>query len=858
MKKIATLSSADFEQSDSVSTSHTQPAPSLRSTQWKAAGFAALVAAVCWLLVAVIAGLAPFGEETLCTNDGYAQFMPFLSEFWSVMKEGGSLLYSFHGGLGGNFYLTMAYYLFSPFTFLVLLFDKAQIPVSANLIIILKNIFVIAVMAWYLPSRHPERKSGWLLPSALAIAYGFSYYFLGYAVNFMWIDTIALVPLMLYGLDRLDRPSGRTIYLVSLAIGILANFYMGAIVCIFLLLYWLVIKQGWRKRDWANAGWFAICSICAAACAGIVLIPVVQGMLMDNASRMSPPDFELFNNWQYFIGRLLPDAEIVRITSNRGAINLYMGTAMVFGVLLDLFTSSNSKRSRFGLLFLLLLYLAATQISTLNYAFHGFYLQRKVPNRFGFIIALCAVLMAYDAFSARNTPFWKTAVCGLSCAVVFALLPWLAQSNQLWLCAALPAVVLAILLARLAGQKVLFSLLILAESIAGLSMCAPGHLEETYTRMDRFIEIFRDNPQGRQDLIHPDISNSPLLYGATGLSAFNSVINPKAASFVGKMGYASGENYYLSYGWSPLSAGFFGIKTLVADAQDVLPAPYTKTGELEDLSIWTSPYDISFGIALADHEEAIESTNRFANMNALFPDCFTFLSVEAQPDTDSEVTVDGFNTFTLKDIKKDDENAFVFTGITASQVYLCGKLSGTKTFTVKKNDQVLLDNKYEGNVVYCGDLVPEDVLTVIYTADDDRDSASFNLYLAALDQNKLTESLQWMQDHSMKNQVIAGNVITGDYDSNIPEQMIFTLPYDAGWKAYVNDSPVEIRTWQNGLMAIDLPAGYSAIRLVYEPAGLKEGVELSLGGLGASVLVLGVPALFAWRKKKKNESENEE
>ena len=110
----------------------------------------------------------------------------------------------------------------------------------------------------------------------------------------------------------------------------------------------------------------------------------------------------------------------------------------------------------------------------------------------------------------------------------------------------------------------------------------------------------------------------------------------------------------------------------------------------------------------------------------------------------------------------------------------------------------------------------------------------------------------------MKNQVIAGNVITGDYDSNIPEQMIFTLPYDAGWKAYVNDSPVEIRTWQNGLMAIDLPAGYSAIRLVYEPAGLKEGVELSLGGLGASVLVLGVPALFAWRKKKKNESENEE
>lgn len=794
----------------------------------------------------------------MCTNDGYAQFMPFLSEFWSVMKDGGSLLYSFHGGLGGNFYLTMAYYLFSPFTFLVLLFDKAQIPVSANLIIILKNIFVIAIMAWYLPSRHPDRKSGWLLPAALSLAYGFGYYFLSYAVNFMWMDTIALVPLMLYGLDRLDRPSGRAIYLISLAIGILANFYMGAIVCIFLALYWLIIKMGIRKRDWANTGWFIVCSLCAAACAGIVLVPVIRGMLMDNASRMSPPDFEIFNDWQYFIGRLLPDAEVIRITSNRGALNLYMGTAMVFGVLLDLFSSSNNRRIRFGLLALLVLYLAATQISWLNYAFHGFYLQRKVPNRFGFIIGLCAVLMAYDAFSLKDNGFWKTAACGVFCAIGFGILPWLAKSDQIWLCTALSAIVIALMLARLSGQRVLFCLLIMAESIAGLSMCAPGNLEETYTRMGRYIDIFRENTDGRQELIHPDISNAPMLYGAKGLSAFNSVINPKAASFIGKMGYASGENYYLSYGWTPLSAGFFGIKTLVANVGEVLPAPYVQTGQLEDLSIWTSPYDISLGIAIQDHEAAIDSTNRFDNMNQLFPDCYTLLSVQAAPNTESEISQQSNNTFTLTDIKKDDENSFVFTGISASQVYVCGKLSGTRTYTVKKNDQILSDNKYEGNVVYCGDLVPEDTLTVTYTAEEDRENATLTLYLASLDQNRLTESLQWMQDHSLKNQQIVGNVITGQYSSDTPEQMIFTLPYDAGWKAEVNGSPTEIRTWQNGLMAIDLPSGNSEIRLVYEPAGLKEGAEVSLGGTGISALLLVVPAWIVHRKnRKKNESENE-
>lgn len=128
--------------------------------------------------------------------------------------------------------------------------------------------------------------------AACAITYGFGFYFMGYAVNFMWMDSIALLPLMLYGMERLDTRKGRAAYLFSLAAAIFMNFYMGAILCIFLALYEVVLVMRFKNRRWVLIIWFALCSLCAALLASLVLLPVIEGMLMDNVSRMSPPDFE--------------------------------------------------------------------------------------------------------------------------------------------------------------------------------------------------------------------------------------------------------------------------------------------------------------------------------------------------------------------------------------------------------------------------------------------------------------------------------------------------------------------------------------------------------------------------------------
>lgn len=880
----------------------------IRNIQLRAVAMAGALVSIVWIAAALIIPLAPFGDNTLCTNDGYAQYMPFLSEFWSVFRGSGSLLYSFHGALGSNFYLTMAYYLFSPFTFLALLFDKSQIPAAANLIIILKNILVIMIMAWYLASKGKRNMP--FLASACAIAYGLGFYFLGYAVNFMWMDSIALLPLMLYGLERISTRKGRCFYLISLAAAVLMNFYMGAILCIFLALYYLVIFFRWNREGWKDFAWFAACSIAAVLAAGIVLVPVIQGMLMANTSRMSPPESEVFNDAQYFFSRLLPDADIIRITGNRGTINLYMGTAVIFGCLLYLFSKQPSRRVKYGLLGLCLLYLISTQISWLNYAFHGFYLQRQVPNRYGFLIGLLAAIMMYQGFlSLRKDKVWKIGLAGLLSACYFAGISAWADLSHLWLAFLLAAVTILYLLTALCKNRKLIAWMIVIESVGGLAMVAPGSLDSSYTQMSKFIEAGKIGASGRSEILCSDIVNAPMLFGMDGVSAFNSVINPDTAGLLGKLGYASGENYYRFFGYTPISTLFLGVRNITAGEDDELPYPFVRSAKVQDLDIWSSPYDIPIGIVMPDSADAvISSTNKFENLNKIYPDSFMLLNVDATLAGDSEAEVkDG--KYTLKNIESNDQNVLSLKPFEAQNVYLYANASGTKNFTVHKNGKILADNKYEGNIVWLGDVKPSDVITVTFEAEDDRDEQTVKLQAASLSTAKIEEAARWFSDHGLKDEVIKGNTITGTYtvpypegyqheettDSSTPmpelsnqtsppanseanpnpsdsatnadsesnvkdesaESMVFTIPFDEGWRAKVNSKSVPIKEWQNALVSIPLEYGENQIKLTYIPAGLTTGAWVSVFGILVSILLLLGPQGLSEIKKRIQEKREE-
>lgn len=49
-------------------------------------------------------GIHPFGDRAVLIIDSYHQYAPFFSDFYDKIVNGGSLLYSWNGGLGINFW----------------------------------------------------------------------------------------------------------------------------------------------------------------------------------------------------------------------------------------------------------------------------------------------------------------------------------------------------------------------------------------------------------------------------------------------------------------------------------------------------------------------------------------------------------------------------------------------------------------------------------------------------------------------------------------------------------------------------------------------------------------------------------
>ena len=86
------------------------------------------------LLVYVLFGMFPFGQKSLLITDMSQIYVDFHSWFYDALKGGDSLLFSWNTGLGMNMVGALTFYLSSPFSFLVLLFERSQIPDALLLI----------------------------------------------------------------------------------------------------------------------------------------------------------------------------------------------------------------------------------------------------------------------------------------------------------------------------------------------------------------------------------------------------------------------------------------------------------------------------------------------------------------------------------------------------------------------------------------------------------------------------------------------------------------------------------------------------------------------------------------------------
>ena len=194
-----------------------------------------VIPAVLYFLIYLSMGLHPFGDGSVLVLDLNGQYVYFYEALRNAVLGDTSLLYSFARQLGGEFLGIYAYYVASPFSYIVCLFPQNRMLEALLCIFLIKAGISGFSMGYYL------HKTAARLNKTNVIICAILYSMCAYAViqqhNSMWIDALMWLPLLTLGIEELIKNYKYKLYVIMLALILMSNFYIGYMACIYTAVY---------------------------------------------------------------------------------------------------------------------------------------------------------------------------------------------------------------------------------------------------------------------------------------------------------------------------------------------------------------------------------------------------------------------------------------------------------------------------------------------------------------------------------------------------------------------------------------------------------------------------------------------
>ncbi len=354
-----------------------------------------------------VAGVSPYGDKQILVTDLWHQYYPFLVDYQSKLKSGESLLWSWTSGGGTNYVALFAYYLASPLNFFSVLVPADRLREFLYVITCVK--IGCAGMFYALFIRITFKRKD-ISITAFGIMYALCAFIMGYYWNIIWLDSVALLPLVLAGAFALLRDGKFKLYIISLALSILANYYIGLFICAAVLIlaigYSIVEATGFKKliKDFFK---MAGCSIVAIMMTAVLTLPAYFALGHAYSSSNSFPEKFAVNigSTPDFAGVLegicktiSNSVAFLQPTTKEGLPNVYTGVITVFLAILFFFCSKIKRRERAFCGFMLLFFLLSFVVRQLDYIWHGFHFPNMLPYRFSFLWSFLLIYMAFRVF----------------------------------------------------------------------------------------------------------------------------------------------------------------------------------------------------------------------------------------------------------------------------------------------------------------------------------------------------------------------------------------------------------------------------------------------------------------------------
>ena len=560
-----------------------------------------------------VAGVYPFGNRQILSSDGWHQYYPFLLSLREKLLNGGSMEYITDIGGGVNFLSLYAYYVASPLYLLSVAWPESYMVEFFTLMTVLKISLAGLFFALYLKIVY--RKND-LSIAFFALGYALCGWAAGYYWNIMWLDTFALLPLLIAGMVCLLRDGRFRLYICALALSLWSNYYIAFFSCIFVFLTFFV----YCICTWNGFGNFfrrllriGVCTLIGAGIATVLILPCLLAMRTTASSAgktvywlaMNLPtklysDSGAIGDWAVLTQKVLPALPNAfrditsRFVDGYNPVNLE-GLPNVFcgfiTVMLCVFYFCNGKiriREKLCHAFLLLFLMLSFIFRGLDYLWHGLHFPNMIPYRFAFLIPFVMLSMAFRAFTQmRNFKLWKLLII-VPVSALFLVNVYFRDDAGKQVLLTTAVVLLGGIFyfflraphkrnrAQQYGLATVFLCFIyLCEMILSFALGVDQvgtSLHSGYPQDDEQVSALLDYLDEneselyyRLEMCKTQTFNDGALNGYNGLTTFNSSSNVNFSRFTRALGYAAwpGSNRTAYYENSPFTNTFSGLKYLI-------------------------------------------------------------------------------------------------------------------------------------------------------------------------------------------------------------------------------------------------------------------------------------------------------
>ena len=797
------------------------------------------------IITYIINKVTPFGEKSLLCVDFFHQYGPMMGELHDRVLQGSNLVYSFNMGMGLPFFRNLLNYMSSPLNVLLFVFPKEGLLDSYSVIIGLKAVLASTFMTYYLSKKFDNKNLYMILPG---IAYGFSAYYQSYYWNLMWIDGMYLLPLITLGIENIVNKKKWKFYTITLAIMLMANYFIGYMICIYSVIYFLLYNlykletKGKKFKeiffDLFDRCWlFAIGSLLAGCLAAVFLIPMFTSMESISATGGTIPKTQYYHfEFIDYLKMHLTGAGTTTFGSDPiTAPNISCGILSVACLLMYLINIDIKFKNKIIYLTLISFFIAAFFYAPLDFIIQAFHVPNDLPYRYSFIYSfILCIIMAYSIVNIKKIKF---PVAVLSYLFLMSLL--LLASTEVWenittnMCYINMIILTLYFLFYVAivilptFKKIFFVALVF---VVCMDACVSINTNWDITQVKK---IFYDDYQTTVEKLNyinktdtdkfyrietPNMLtlNDASWYGYNGVTTFSSMAYETVAHLMDRLGYAGNDiNSYEYSETTPVGDLMLNVKYILGLTND---KKRYETIDSSDYVISKFKYNVGLGFATKTKLDQwlYESADPFEVQNDWFYKATGYTPFkEMKPLSRDVVYEDDSNTLVRYEYRNTGDQMYYYSREGAFNFVQIGNALYYKDDSYASIDYNLdynyLESYNEPKIINISSQDDKIIIFVDYSY-----YLEVNPTVYVIDNEEFTKGYEELKKNELKIKSFKESNIEATINVDENKLVYTSIPYDDGWEVYVDGKKVKTQALGNAFLTFYVGPGNHTVELQYK------------------------------------------